>query len=110
MCRVARLGSYSVPRLRDVAYEDFERNMRRPIQLRVFNFLKQWIEKQGTELLEGPGRLSVIGHKVDEFARTTLALDDPKLAKQLLGTISKLVRVRARRNRLRSRDTRSDPL
>ena len=102
MCRVARLGSYSVPRLRDVAYEDFERNMRRPIQLRVFNFLKQWIEKQGTERLEG--------HKVDEFARTTLALDDPKLAKQLLGTISKLVRVRARRNRLRSRDTRSDPL
>ena len=80
-----------MPRPRDAAYEDFERNIRRPIQLRVFNFLKQWVEKQGTELLDGPGQLSALGRQISEFARTTLAEDDPKLAKQLIGSIGKLV-------------------
>ena len=84
-----------MPRPRDTAYEDFERNIRRPIQLRVFNFLKQWTEKQGTELLDGPGQLSSVGKQIDDFARTILAEDDPKLAKQLLGSINKLVRARS---------------
>ena len=36
---------YHVPRPVNAAFEDFERNIKRPIQLRVCNVLKQWIEK-----------------------------------------------------------------
>ena len=88
---VPGISSYAVPRPRDTAYEDFERNIRRPIQLRVSNFLKQWMEKQSSDFLDAPGKLSALGHQVDDFVRDVLSEDDPKVAKPLVGTLNKLV-------------------
>jgi len=98
---VPGISSYAVPRPRDTAYEDFERNIRRPIQLRVSNFLKQWMEKQSSDFLDAPGKLSALGHQVDDFVRDVLSEDDPKVAKPLVGTLNKLVR----HNRLRDSES-----
>jgi hypothetical protein len=109
MC-VSRMARYLVPRPRGAAYEDYERNVRRPIQLRVVNFLKQWAERPGSELGaasgsssssgggsssgsgSGDSRLSVVGNRMVAFARTIVAEDEPKLARQLLTSLGRLVR------------------
>lgn len=81
---------YHVPRPVNAAFEDFERNIKRPIQLRVCNVLKQWIEKHSSDFLEGES-LAPWANQVIRFIRDVLAPDDTKLAKQLLNTMEKLV-------------------
>jgi hypothetical protein len=80
---------YHVPRPVNTAYEDFERNIKRPIQLRVCNVIKQWIEKHSSDFLDG-GKLAPFAKEILKFIREIVAPDDSKLAKQLLNTVEKL--------------------
>lgn len=86
------INRYYVPVPKGMAYEDFERNVRRPIQLRVVNFLKQWLEKYSKDFYQDKHEnLSEVGKEVLKFAREVLAVDDPKLAKQIISLFQKLV-------------------
>ena len=82
---------YHVPRPVNAAFDDFERNIKRPIQLRACNVLKQWMEKHYTDFLDGDV-LAPWVKQVVHFIRDIIASDDKNLAKQLLNTVEKLVR------------------
>lgn len=88
--------SYNVPRPANMAYDDFDRNSRRLIHLRVVNVLKHWIEKYSSDFFDPKSAdgFSQLAYDVARFARNILHADNPTHARMILQVLGRLVWLR----------------
>ncbi|KCV67727.1 hypothetical protein H696_05835 [Fonticula alba] len=83
---------YNVPRPANMAYDDFDRNSRRLIHLRVVNVLKHWIEKYSSDFFDPKSAdgFSQLAYDVARFARNILHADNPTHARMILQVLGRL--------------------